>query len=178
MEHKRLQAQAMIDALEVIEAVSQEFAELTGRSYGLVECYKTEGADRIIVLLGSTAGTAKYVVDELREQGEKVGLVKIRSYRPFPARAIVRALSGARAVAVLDKSEGFSANGGPVFSDVCAAFGGYAAPQMQNYIYGIGGRDVRPEHIAQVFADLKNDLKGKPSGASSAAGYRYLAVRE
>ncbi|MEL7622817.1 MAG: pyruvate ferredoxin oxidoreductase [Clostridiales bacterium] len=177
MEHKRQQAQAMIDSLEVINAVSQSFGDLTGRYYDLLEAYRAEDADRLLVLLGSTAGTAKQVVDELRKDGEKVGLIKIRAFRPFPVQALVQALGNAKIVAVLDKSEGMSANGGPLFADVCAALGG-RGPRLVNYIYGLGGRDVRPLHIKEVFEHLKDDIEGKTPAAKTAANYRYLAVRE
>lgn len=178
MEHKRQQAQAMIDALGVIRAVSEEFAQITGRHYDLIETYQIDDADRVLILLGSSAGTAKHVVNQLRAAGEKVGIIKIRSYRPFPVEDIINAIRNVKAVAVLDKSEGLSANGGPVFSDVCAAMNGVVGPKIVNYIYGLGGRDVRQEHIAEVFDDLKNDINGKPVTAKVAAGYRYLAIRE
>ncbi|MEA4891032.1 MAG: pyruvate ferredoxin oxidoreductase [Peptococcaceae bacterium] len=181
MEHKRQQAQAMIDAKEVIREVAAEFETISGRRYDLLETYKTEDAERILILLGSSCGTAKYAVEKLRARGEKVGLVKIRAYRPFPAAELMQAIRNAKAVAVMDKSEGLSALGGPVFADVCAALcqnGVSAGPLMMNYVYGLGGRDVKPEHIAEVFADLADDLAGRNARVHSAAGYRYLAVRE
>lgn len=178
MEHKRQQAQAMLEALDVIQEVSEEFATLTGRSYGLVEAYRVEDAERVLVLLGSSAATAKYEVDRLRAQGERVGILKLRAYRPFPAREVCAALQHVSAVAVMDKSEGLSTLGGPVYADICAAMAGRGGPTLVNYIYGLGGRDVRPEHIGEVFEDLKHDLEGRPSTAKTAGCYRYLAVRE
>ncbi len=181
MEHKRQQAQAMIDAKEVIREVAAEFETISGRRYDLLETYKTEDAERILILLGSSCGTAKYAVEKLRARGEKVGLVKIRAYRPFPAAELMQAIRNAKAVAVMDKSEGLSALGGPVFADVCAALcqnGVSAGPLMMNYVYGLGGRDVKPEHIAEVFTDLADDLAGRDARVHRAAGYRYLAVRE
>ncbi|MDD2447563.1 MAG: pyruvate ferredoxin oxidoreductase [Tissierellia bacterium] len=178
MEHKRQQAEAMIDSLDVIKEIYDEFGKLTGRYYDLIETYKIEDAERIIILLGSSAGTAKIVVDELRSKGEKVGIIKIRSYRPFPGKLIREALKSPKVVAVLDKAEGLSSIGGPVYSDVCAALNGNAGFKIVNYIYGIGGRDVRTDDIHEVFADLQDDIDGKESKAKTAANYRYLALRE
>jgi len=175
MEHKRQQAQAMINAKEVINKVAEDFAKISGRKYGLVEAYRTEDAERVIVLIGSTAGTAKYVVDQLRDMGEKVGVLKIRSFRPFPAEEIAEALKNAKAVAVLDKSEGLSAIGGPLFAETCVAlYQSESRPLMVNYIYGLGGRDVRSEHIEEVFKALEQDIKQN----KVVDVYRYLALRD
>ncbi len=121
MEHKKQQAEAMKKAKEVILAVGKEYGELSGRSYGFFDEYYTEDAEYIVVALGSTAGTAKAAVDILREKGERVGVLKLRVFRPFPAPEIARVLSHAKAVAVLDRSEGFSSIGGPVFQEIRSA---------------------------------------------------------
>jgi pyruvate ferredoxin oxidoreductase alpha subunit len=117
----------------------------------------TEDADRIVLALGSTAGTAKAVADELRSRGEKVGVLKLRVFRPFPATEIARALGGAKAVAVLDRAEGFSGIGGPVFPEVRSALYRQSQVPVSNYVYGLGGRDIDMEMIAGVFGDLKNN---------------------
>ncbi len=182
MEHKRQQAEGMLQALPVIEKIAEEFGKLSGRYYGLIEEYRTEDADRILVVLGSTAGTAKQVVKDLRAKGEKVGLVKIRSYRPFPAAAVAKAIKNAKVVAVMDKAEGMSGIGGPLFGDVCVAMNGLGGPQLIDYMYGLGGRDVRPEHIEAVYRDLAAAQAGKDSEEQlikeAGAYYRYLALRE
>lgn len=183
MEHKRQQAEGMLQAPAVILQVFAEFERLTGRKYSLIEAYKTEDAERVIVLIGSTAGTAKQAVDDLREKGEKVGLVKVRVYRPFPAAEIAAALRGVKAVAVMDKAEGLSAIGGPLFGDVLIALNEVDNhPCTINYVYGIGGRDVRPRDVEAVFDDLARALRGEApdTGMIRAAGsyYRYLALRE
>lgn len=182
MEHKRQQAEGMLQALPVIERVSAEFARLSGRHYGLIEEYQTEDADRILVVLGSTAGTAKQVVKDLRAKGEKVGLVKIRSYRPFPAAAVAQAIKGAKAVAVMDKAEGMSGIGGPLFGDICVAMNGLGGPKLIDYMYGLGGRDVRPEHIEAVYRDLADEMAGRGGKEKllkkAGSYYRYLALRE
>ncbi len=155
-EHKMPQVKAMEKAPNVIESVGIEYGKLTGREYGLIERYKTEDAERIVIALGSTCGTAKATVDDLREKGEKVGFLKIRCFRPFPVKEVREALSGARAVAVLDRSVSFGAQGGPVMMEVRSALYGETAPPIKGYIYGLGGRDINPDHIGQAFDELKD----------------------
>jgi pyruvate ferredoxin oxidoreductase alpha subunit len=142
-EHKRQQAEAMRNAKRVILEVSEDFEKMTGRKYGLFEEYRTEDADVAVVVLNSTAGTAKYVVDMLRNQGKKVGLVKPRVFRPFPVDEIAGALAKFKAVAVMDKADSFNAAGGPLFTDVTSALyaKGITGPKVINYIYGLGGSD-------------------------------------
>jgi pyruvate ferredoxin oxidoreductase alpha subunit len=175
-EHKRHQAQGMRNAKEVILKVSEEFEKLTGRKYGLFEEYKTEDADVALVLLNSTAGTAKYVVDGLRKQGKKVGVIKPRVFRPFPVDEIAEALAGFKAVAVMDKADSFNAAGGPLFTDVTSAL--YAKrvfePKVINYIYGLGGRDVKTDDIEKVISHLY-DIIEKDRVDSV---YNYVGVRE
>ncbi len=173
-EHKVQQVKAMEKAPNVIESVGIEYGKLTGRSYGLVEKYRTEGAERIMIALGSTCGTIKAVVDDLRDKGEKVGLLKIRSFRPFPVKEVREALSGAKAVAVLDRSVSFGAQGGPVMMEVRSALYGETAPPIKGFIYGLGGRDINPDHINQAFTELKDVASsGKSSDETG-----FLGVRE
>ena len=154
-EHKKQQAEAMKIAKRVIIEVGKEYGELSGRSYGFFDEYYTEDAEYIVIALGSAAGTAKAAVDDLRAMGKKVGVIKLRVFRPFPAPELVQALSNAKAVAVLDRSEGFSGIGGPVFQEVRSALYRKADMPVSGYVYGLGGRDITPEMIAGVFGDLK-----------------------
>jgi pyruvate ferredoxin oxidoreductase alpha subunit len=173
-EHKMPQIKAMEKAPNVIESVGIEYGKLTGRKYGLIERYKTEDAERIVIALGSTCGTAKATVDGLREKGEKVGLLKIRCFRPFPVKEVREALAGAKAVAVLDRSVSFGAQGGPVMMEVRSALYGETAPPIKGYIYGLGGRDINPDHIGQAFDELKDIASsGKSSDETG-----FLGVRE
>lgn len=175
MEAKRAQAQAMIDAKELIVKVGKEFGEMTGRTYGLIEEFMMEDAETALVIIGSSAGTAKEAVRQLRAQGKKAGLIKIRSYRPFPDKEIAEALKNVKAVAVMDKSEGMSGCGGPIYTEVCAALYAYETrPKMISYIYGLGGRDVKVESIEHVFDDLETIAKTGDVGST----YRYLDIRE
>ena len=173
-EHKAQQAEAMKKAKDVIIEVSKEFEKWTGRSYNLFEEYKLEDAEIAIVCMNSTAGTTKFVVDKLREQGIKAGLLKIRVYRPFPVEEIAKALSHVKAVAVLDKSDSLNAAGGALFEDVTSAmYVNKLNVPMVNYIYGIGGRDTKADDIESVYNDLLEIAKTGNTGNP----YRYLGLR-
>ncbi|HQJ25269.1 MAG TPA: pyruvate ferredoxin oxidoreductase, partial [Bacillota bacterium] len=154
-EHKRQQAQVMIDAKSTILKVSREFGKISGRNYGLFEEYMLDDAEIAIIVIGSTAGTAKKVIKDLRANGIKAGMLKIRVFRPFPATEIVKAIKGAKAIAVMDKSDSYDAVGGPVYKDVRSAMYGKRGGKIVNYIYGLGGRDVTEQNIHSVFEDLK-----------------------
>jgi len=117
-EHKKQQAEAMKNAKRVIKEVSEEFEILTGRKYNFFESYKLDDADIAIVCMNSTAGTAKHVVNQLREQGIKAGVLKLRMFRPFPAEEVSEALRNLKAIAVLDKSDSLNSVGGALFQDV------------------------------------------------------------
>ncbi|WP_051150586.1 pyruvate ferredoxin oxidoreductase [Thermobrachium celere] len=173
-EHKRLQAEAMRNAKRVILEVAAEYEKLTGRKYGFFEEYKMDDAEAAIVLINSSAGTAKTVVDALRAQGKKVGLIKIRVFRPFPAEEIVEALKNVKAVAIMDKVDGFNAAGGPLFNEVVSAMYGKADGKIvQNYIYGLGGRDVTTYNFETVFNNLFNAIE-----TGKYEVYNYIGVRE
>ena len=160
MEHKRSQVEGLYAALEVINDVGKEYEKLTGRRYGLIEAYKLEDAELGIVVMSATASTVKDVVNKLREQGVKAGLLRIRAFRPFPASEVAKNLASLKSVAVLDRSWTGGAIGGPLFHEVCSALYNLDThPKVVNYIYGIGGRDVYPEHIEGVYQDLSKIAK-------------------
>ena len=175
MEAKRNQAEGMRHVEQVVLDIAKEFAELSGREYGLFEAYRLEDAERAVVMIGSAAGTTKDAIDRLREKGEKVGLLKIRLYRPFPADAIAEALKNVKAVAVMDRAEGYSNHGGPLGADVMAAlFRARSTALAANIIYCLGGRDVRVEDMEQVFEDLQTMIDQDDAGET----YRYMGLRE
>ena len=174
-EHKAQQGEAMKKAKEVILEVSKEFEKWTGRSYGLFEQYKLDDADIAIVCMNSTAGTTKFVIDKLRSQGIKAGLLKIRVFRPFPADEIAKALSHVKAVAVLDKSDSLNGAGGALFQDITSGmYVNKCTTPVINYIYGIGGRDTRTDEIESVFKDLQKIVETQDIGNP----YRYLGLRK
>ena len=156
-EHKRQQSEAMKNAKQLMPRIFTEFGKITGNKYDFLEEYKTDDAEVAIVALGSTTGTTKVVVDNMREKGIKVGLIKLRVFRPFPAEEIMKALSKLKAVAVLDRSESFCDHGGPVFNEIRSAlYDAKRQPLVVNYIYGLGGRDITLEHIESVYEELGN----------------------
>lgn len=174
-EHKAQQAEAMKNAKQVILDVSKDFEKMTGRSYSLFEEYQLEDAEVAIVCMNSTAGTTKFVVDNLRAKGIKAGLLKVRVYRPFPAEEIAKALSHVKAIAILDKADSLNAAGGALFEDVTSAM--YVAntyvPAV-NYVYGIGGRDTKADDIESVYQDLIEIVKTNKIENP----YRYLGLRK
>lgn len=175
MEAKRNQAEGMRHVERVMLEVAEEFEKLSGRAYGLFEAYRLEDADRAVVMIGSAAGTTKDAIDKLREKGEKVGLLKIRLFRPFPADAIAEALKNVKAVAIMDRAEGYTNHGGPLGADVMSAlFRARSSALAVNIVYGLGGRDVRVEDMEQVFAELKTIIDNNDAGET----YRYMGVRE
>ena len=173
-EHKFQQAEAMRSAKQVILDVSKDFEKMTGRSYSLFEEYKMDDAEVAIVCMNSTAGTTKFVVDNLRSKGIKAGLLKIRVYRPFPSEEVAKALSHLKAVAVLDKSDSLNAAGGALFEDVVSSlYVNKVSVPVVNYVYGIGGRDTKADDIESVYTDL---LEIKENGKIQNP-YRYLGLR-
>jgi pyruvate ferredoxin oxidoreductase alpha subunit len=176
-EFKRQQEEAMQNALEVIAKVHEEYAQLCDRRYGdgLLEQYALDDAEIAIVCLGSTAGTVKTVVDDLRAEGKKAGLLRIRTYRPFPAEEIVKALSKVKAVGVMERSMSFGGIGGAVFHEVRhALYDAAARPFVVDYIHGLGGRDTSPGQIRRVYDDLRKIVNAK--GVKGLV--RYVGLRE
>ncbi|MBQ7242521.1 MAG: pyruvate ferredoxin oxidoreductase [Firmicutes bacterium] len=155
MEARVAQAEAMKNAKRAILDVAADFEKKFGRKYGFFEEYKMEDAELVMILMGSSAGTGKAAVDELREQGIKAGLIKVRVFRPFPGEELAEALKNAKAVAVMDKSEGFSACGGPLFADTAGAcINMENRPKMIDIVYGLGGRDFTIDQAKRVYARL------------------------
>ncbi|MCK4592128.1 pyruvate ferredoxin oxidoreductase [Candidatus Parcubacteria bacterium] len=168
-EHKYQQAEALENSKKIIKQVDKEFYNLTGRKYNFIEKYKTNDADYIIVSLSSTCGTAKMAIDELRKKGKKVGLLKIRVVRPFPNEEILKALANAKSVAVLDRSTSYG-NYSPIFTEVRSAlYNLNKKPDLYNYVFGIGGRNIGIDDIEKVFLDL---IKGSISDRISYIGLR------
>lgn len=156
-EHKRQQVHAMQCAQKAIVEIGDEFRELFGRSYGLFDTYRMEDAEAALVVLSSTAGTARVVVDRLRAEKVKVGLIKLRVFRPFPADEIVAALGHVGAIAVMDRSISFGSayNGGPVWHElVMAAHTRQLRIPIVNYVFGLGGRDTGAFEIEQIYRHI------------------------
>jgi pyruvate ferredoxin oxidoreductase alpha subunit len=163
-ELRHQQVAAIWAALDVFPRIAAEFAALSGRSYAALEPYALDDAERAIVCLGSTGGTIKDVIDELRHEGERVGLLELRSFRPFPRDGVRAALGHLDRVSVLDRAD---SPGGwpPLYAEIAAALYG-SGVQLRSHVYGLGGRDLRPERIREVFvaedAPSYLDLRGAP----------------
>ena len=173
-EHKYQQAEAMRNAKKVIADVAKDFEKMTGRKYSFFEEYKMEDAEIVVVCMNSTAGTTKTVVDELRNQGVKAGMIKVRMFRPFPTEEIADALGHAKAIAVMDKADSLNGAGGALFEDVTSAM--YVNKKQVpavSYVYGIGGRDVTSKDIHEVYSYLQEVANtGKIDNP-----YRYVGLR-
>ncbi|MBC7190605.1 pyruvate ferredoxin oxidoreductase [Candidatus Aerophobetes bacterium] len=174
-EHKRQQIEAIQNSYPVIERVGKEYEKLSGRSYGLVEGFNLDESEFVIMAIGSTAGTVKATIQELKEKGVNVGLLKIRCFRPFPQEKLQEILKDKTCVAVMDRAASFGAVGGPLFLETRSALYDLdKKPLLVNYIYGLGGREVTVEHIKKVVYDLE---KIKKSGKIENL-VNYLGVRE
>jgi len=169
-ETKRQQEEAMDKARKIFLEIGKELSRITGREYGYFEAYETKDADVIIVVMNSTAGTAKVVVDRMRADGKKVGVLKIRLFRPFPYEEIANVLKNAKVIGVLDRSMSFGANA-PVYSEIKnSLYDSERKPKLQSYIFGLGGREIYERDIEKVFEEL---LEGKVSNKK-----KYVGLRE
>ena len=175
MEFKMQQVLGVKNAKKAIEDTAREFEKISGRKYGFFEEYMMEDAETAIVIAGSSAGTAKAAIDEMREEGRKVGLIKIRVFRPFPAEELAKALGNVKAAAVMDKSESFSNAGGPIFAEARSALYDLdKKPRLINYVYGLGGRDIKTEDFRFIFGELE----GIANTGNAEPVYRHFGQRE
>ena len=154
-EHKLQQVDAMNQALKVIPQMDAEYFELSGRRYDFLESYRMDDAEVALLGLGSTMGTVKHVVDELRAEGVKAGAIKMRVFRPFPVDALVEAIGCLPVLGVLDKAASFGAPGGPLYAEVSTVFYNRTEkPLIKNFIHGLGGRDTSPAMIRGLYENL------------------------
>lgn len=174
-EHKRNQLEGIENSPPVIEKVGKEYGEKFGRPYGFFEEYRMDDAEICIVVMSSAAGTCKDAIDELRDEGKKIGLLKPRIFRPFPHEKIAEALKNMKAVAVLDRSSSPGAFGAPVFTEIRNSLYDFdVRPKVVNYVYGLGGRDIMVDHFKEVASKLERIAEtGKVDEI-----YGYLNLRE
>jgi len=174
-EHKRQQIEAIKRSREVVDEVASEFEALTGRSYPKLSEYRMDDAEMAIIVMSSTSGTCRAVADQLREEGIKAGVLKIRCFRPFPQSSIRATLKNVEAVAVLDRSASVGGFGAPIFSEVRSALYDIDdRPPVVDYIYGLGGREIRVSDIKSVYSDLSKIVEtGEVDNLIN-----YLGVRE
>lgn len=174
-EHKMQQIDAMSRAEKVVREIGEEFGEVSGRPYSMLEPYAMEDAETAIVVLSSTAGTARTTAKGLRSRGDKVGMIKLRGFRPFPVEEMVSLTKDLKAVAVLDRADGLGSYGSPVFTEVRnALFESKTRPEVVDYVYGLGGRDIGVREIEKVYQDLNTIV----STGKVDRRVNYLGVRE
>lgn len=173
-EFKEQQDKAIQNAPRVYKQVEAEFEKLTGRKYGMFETYKTRDADIIIVAMSSMGGTAKVVADVLRERGDKVGVVRLKMFRPFPTREIAKAIGNAKAVAIFEKAMSFGAATHPLALEIrTALYEAKSRPMITDFVVGLGGRDVPPTTFVEGIDKTKEYLK-----KGEAPMYETLGVRK
>ena len=176
MELKVAQANAMARAKDVIIDVAADFEKTFGRRYGFFEEYRMEDAEFALLIMSSAAGTAKVAVDNLRDKGFKAGLIKLRVFRPFPAAELAAALKDIKALAIMDRSEGYSGAGGPLGAETRMALYGKAdGIKTINIVFGLGGRDARVNDFEALFGELK-ELADKPS--ADIPYFRHMGQRD
>ncbi len=160
MEMRRQTVEAVESAKKVIGEINNEFAKSFGRDYGgLIDTYRMEDAEAALITIGTVTSTSREVVDELRREGKKVGLVKLRFFRPFPCEELNKVLSNVNAVGVVDRSISYH-GGGPAFNEVCSALYGMSMPVV-NHLAGIGGRDVTEKQIKAMFEITLKAARGE-----------------
>ncbi|MCL4078329.1 pyruvate ferredoxin oxidoreductase [Coriobacteriia bacterium Es71-Z0120] len=171
---KKAERDAIERSRAVIARVGEEYARISGRPFGMLETWGMEDAEVAIVVIGSTAGNVRHVARSLREAGSKVGVVKVRCFRPFPYAELAKTLSGVKAVAVMDRAESFGAEGGPLFLETRSAlYDAAERPAVVGYVYGLGGSDVKLDLVESVYGDLADIASGSPVPA----GPVYLGAR-
>lgn len=165
-EHKRLQVEALANAKKVFKKISEKYKKISGRKINMIDTYMVEDAETVIIAIGSTAETIEEVVDRRRKNGERVGVIAIRMFRPFPEEEIISALKNVKYIAVMDKVMDYSLNGGPLYKEIISAIYGMKEKNkdrdkekdkniiVSNYIYGIGGRDIGVDDIEGIFDDI------------------------
>jgi pyruvate/2-oxoacid:ferredoxin oxidoreductase alpha subunit len=160
LRHKHIQA--MERAKNTFEAIEQDFETQFGRSYGgLIEEYRTQDAETVLVASGSMCGTIKTVIDRKREQGVKCGLLRLRMFRPFPWERLVEVLKGKQSIGVVDRSVGFGTQGGPMYVEVSSLSSKYGDIPTMSFIDGIANTDVTANHIEQMLDQLQAAARGE-----------------
>ena len=156
-ELKVQQDAALRKTIDVVDEVAKDYKQVSGREYGVVETFEMDDAEVAILCLGSTCGTVRYVVRKLRTKGLKVGLIKLWLFRPFPTNEMLEATKNLKVLAIMDKSLSFGAPSGALYSDVSTSLQQSGSTlKMFNIIYGLGGRDISPTDIEEIYTEAMN----------------------
>ncbi len=173
-EAKKAQDEAFNSSYKIIINAWKEFEKLTGKRYQPVEIYKMEDAEVALVIMGSLTETAMNAVDLLRDEGKKVGLLRLRLWRPFPLRDFIKAIGKVKAIGVVDRAVSHGATGGPVGIEVRSAlYQSNKRPKIVNFIAGLSGRDVTVEDFIELFERTYHAIKTKPTFS-----YKIYGVKE
>jgi pyruvate ferredoxin oxidoreductase alpha subunit len=173
-EARKAQEEALIATKGTIQKVWDEFGKKFGRHYTPVDTYKTEDAEILLLTMGSFSQTAEIAIDKMRGEGKRVGLVKLRLWRPFPFEELRAAVGNAQVLVVFDRSLSYGGTGGPVCGEVKAAlYGEEKRPRIVSFVGGLGGRDVFPEEFEQM---VERGLEMAEKGQERA--YEMIGVRE
>jgi len=163
-EAKYAQETALINSKEVVEEVFEDFAKMFGRQYKLVETYNTEGADFVFIALGAIGENIKTAIEELKKEGKRAGLVQLRLYRPFPWRELLDALRDKKRIAVTERVMPGGAQGGPLFHEIATLlYNNGISIKMENYVLGLGGRDVMPETFMDIYNGVAKEISSLPT---------------
>jgi pyruvate ferredoxin oxidoreductase alpha subunit len=152
MEHRKIWYDTYPNVPQVIKEAFAEYEKLTGRRYVQIKTFNAEDADKAIVILGSSAGTARYAARKLKEKGQNMAVISLTQYRPFPRKELRTILEKFDVVAILDRSLSFGSPGNQLFMDVATSlYNAKKKPLLVNVVYGLGGRDFTPRHVEQVY---------------------------
>jgi pyruvate ferredoxin oxidoreductase alpha subunit len=174
MEVKKTQGDAMREAKKIIPNVAAQYEKISKRHYGFFREYKLEDAEIAIVVMGSTAETAQLVVDKLRNEGVKAGILALRVFRPFPADELMAVLSKVKAASVLDRADAYSGLGGPLFIEVSSALYRLSQrPKLLSRVFGLGGREITEEMIKGAFKELIKASEGQKINQ-----FDYIGLKE
>ncbi len=174
-EAKYAQEMAMVRSKETIKKVMDEFGKQFGRQYKPVETYNTDKADTVFIVLGSIGENIKTAIDDLKEKGKELGLISLRLFRPFPEEELVSALKGKKKVAVIERAMPGGATNGPLFNEIASVtLRNGLNIHLENYILGLGGRDVVPEQFQQIFEELSAPEQKEQKKEMN---YRVIGVR-
>lgn len=160
-EHRRSQLEGLTNAYYAVKKIGAEFGEKFGRSYGVVEKYRTDGAEVVLVGMGGISGTVKDAIDNMRDNGVAAGFLRIRLFRPFPYKDVIDVLKDAKAIGVFDRCTAAGAQTAALCTDIKSAMYGITSVPIINYTYGLGGRDTTVEDMEKVVAEVKGAADGK-----------------
>lgn len=174
-EIKRQQEEALRKSISIIDQVAKDYQQISGREYGVIETFEIDDAEAAILCMGSTCGTVRSVIKNMRKEGKKVGIIKLCLFRPFPVDELLTATKKLKALAIMDRTISFGAPAGPLCSDMATCLRQFGSQlKIFNAVYGLGGRDISSVEIEGIFNEaLKIGSTGKVE-----ENVKFVGVRE